>query len=232
MDIVISGASKGIGRAIAEEFAKDGHRLFLCARNYDVLGQTAHELRTKFPAAEILVMAVDLSLKNEVNNFVSWCTQNGSPEILVNNAGAFMPGNISDEPDGNLESMMLTNLYSAYYLTRGILPMMKMNKRGHIFNICSVAALKAYEDGGSYSISKFALDGFSKNLRYELRTSGIKVTTVFPGAVLTESWRDFDNSGKRIMESKDIAQMINAATKLSVQAVVEDIIIRPQLGDL
>lgn len=105
-------------------------------------------------------------------------------------------------------------------------------RQGHIFNMCSIASLQAYHNGGSYSISKFALMGFSKNLREELKQYNIKVTAVYPGAVMTESWSGFDNTTQRIMEADDIAAMIVAATKLSPQAVVEDIIIRPQLGDL
>ena len=109
---------------------------------------------------------------------------------------------------------------------------MIVQKRGHIFNICSIAALRAYDGGGIYSISKFALNGFSQNLRHEMKPHGIKVTAVFPGAVLTDSWGDFDNANKRIMEATDISKMIFAASTLSPQAVVEEITIRPQLGDL
>jgi short-subunit dehydrogenase len=92
--------------------------------------------------------------------------------------------------------------------------------------------LQAYNNGGSYSISKFALMGFSKNLREELKQYKIKVSAVYPGAVLTDSWGNFDNSDKRIMEVADVANMVIAASKLSAQAVVEDIVLRPQLGDL
>jgi short-subunit dehydrogenase len=106
------------------------------------------------------------------------------------------------------------------------------NGGGHIFNMCSIASLQAYEGGGGYSISKFALNGFSQNLRHELKSTGIKVTAVFPGAVLTDSWGNFDNSNGRIMESDDIAAMVYAASNLSPQAVVEEIVLRPQLGDL
>ena len=105
-------------------------------------------------------------------------------------------------------------------------------KSGHIFNICSIASLQAYENGGAYSISKYALHGFSKNLREEMKPFHIKVTSVFPGAVLTNSWGNFDNSSHRIMEANDIAKMIYTASQLSPGACVEDIVIRPQQGDL
>ena len=127
---------------------------------------------------------------------------------------------------------MDTNFYSAYHLSRAVLPAMIKNGKGHLFNICSIAALQAYEGGGGYSISKFAMDALSKNLRFELKDKQVKVTTVYPGAVLTDSWAGFDNSSKRIMEAEDIATMVLAASRLSIQAVVEEIVLRPQLGDL
>ena len=127
---------------------------------------------------------------------------------------------------------MATNLYSAYHLTRTLLPSMMQRNLGHVFNICSIASLHAYKNGGAYSISKFAMDGFSKNLREEMKPFNIKVTSVFPGAVLTDSWGDFDNSSHRIMESNDIAKMVFAASQLSPGACVENIVMRPLPGDL
>jgi short-subunit dehydrogenase len=128
--------------------------------------------------------------------------------------------------------MMQINLYSAYHLTRALLPKMMKQQSGHIFNICSIASIKAYSNGGSYSISKFALLGFSKNLREEMMPHHIKVTAVYPGAVNTDTWGEFDNSSNRIMEAADVANMVVAAASLSAAAVVEDIVLRPLLGDL
>lgn len=232
MNIIITGASRGIGKAIALTFASCGYNLFLCSRNQEQLNETAAEIQQQHPAVKIKVRAADLSVKEQVVSFADWCLHHGVPDILVNNAGTFIPGNVMDEPDGNLELMMNINLYSAYHLSRKLVPSMIKKGRGHIFNICSVASLKAYDNGGGYSISKFALHGFSQNLRHELKEFGIKVTGVYPGAVFTDSWGNFDNSNGRIMEASDIADMLLAACKLSPQAVVEDIIIRPQLGDV
>ena len=232
MKIIITGASKGIGKAIAEKFAIEKHTLLLCSRNEAVLKQTAEELKNNFPESEILYFTCDLSIKEKVKEFANWCLQQGAPDVIVNNAGQYIPGNVLEEPEGSLQSMLDSNLLSAYHLCRMLLPKMIERKSGHVFNICSVAALHAYEGGGGYSISKFAMNGFSQNLRHELKPHGIKVTAVFPGAVLTDSWSGFDNSSRRIMEASDVATMIVAATKISAQAVVEDIILRPQLGDL
>ena len=232
MNVVITGASRGIGKAIAEIFAAHGYDLYLSSRNEVMLYKTMEELVTRFPSVTIKAKPFDLSKKEQAKELGKWSLGFGTPAILVNNAGLFEPGGVHNEPEGVLENQIETNLYSAYHLTRTVLPSMIKQKSGHVFNMCSIASLKAYDNGGAYSISKFALYGFSKNLREEMKPHGIKVTSVHPGAVLTDSWAGYDNSSKRIMEAEDVAKLVFAASQLSIQACVEDIILRPQLGDL
>lgn len=237
MNIVITGASRGIGKAVAEIFAANGHNLYLSSRSDVALFKTTEELSMKYPSVVIKAKPFDLSIKERAQQFGSWCLQQAVPDILVNNAGLFEPGSVFNEPDGVLESQIATNLYSAYHVTRRVVPKMIESTQldglpRHVFNMCSIASLDAYPNGGAYSISKFALYGFSKNLRNELKEFGIKVTAVLPGAVMTDSWEGFDNSANRIMETTDVAKMIYAASQLSLPACVEEIIIRPQLGDL
>lgn len=232
MNIVITGASKGIGKAMAERFAAAKNNIFICSRNQQQLAETANELNKKY-IGQVEYFDADLSKKNEVLKFADWLTEKSiQTDILINNAGHFVPGSIYNEPEGNLDQMIEINLYSAYHLTRALLPQMIKNKSGHIFNICSIAALKAYDNGGSYSISKFALMGFSKNLREEMKPFNIKVTAVYPGAVFTSSWEGADIKPARIMEADDIANLVFAASLLSPQACVEEIVVRPLLGDL
>jgi short-subunit dehydrogenase len=237
MNVVITGASRGIGKAVAEVFAANGYDLFLTSRSDVALYKTAEELMTRYPAVSIKAKPFDLSLKERAQQFGSWVLQSVVPDILINNAGSFEPGSTFIEPDGVLENQIATNLYSAYHVTRRLVPKMIESTRvdginRHIFNMCSTASLAAYHNGGAYSISKFALYGFTKNLREEMKEYGIKVTAVLPGAVLTDSWSNFDNSSQRIMEASDIAKLIFAASQLSMQACVEEILVRPQLGDL
>jgi short-subunit dehydrogenase len=187
----------------------------------------------EFPNITVDAKAADLGNKEQAIAFGEWVSDTvDSIDVLINNAGTFTPGNISDEPDGVLEHMLSVNLFSAYHLTRTVLPKMKSQGSGHIFTLCSIAGLQAYPGGGAYSISKFALIGFTKNLRQELRESGIKVTAVIPGAVYTDSWIGSGVPKERIMEAEDLAAMIYTTSKLSPQATVEEIILRPQLGDL
>lgn len=232
MDVLITGASRGIGKAIATIFAANGKSLFLSSRNEVALYKVMEELQTNYPSISIKAKAFDLSKKENAKELGSWCLKYTVPDIIVNNAGLFEPGSVYNEPEGILESQLAVNLNSAYHLTRTLLPKMMARRSGHIFNLCSIASLHAYDNGGAYSISKFAMYGFSKNLREEMKPYNIKVTSVHPGAVLTDSWGDYDNSSNRIMEAEDIAKMIFACTQLSAAACVEDIVMRPQLGDL
>ncbi len=233
MDIIITGASRGLGRAIAEKFAAAGDGLVLCSRNEKGLKEAVSELKRKYPAISVQGMAADLGKPEQAKQFGDWALGLGIPiDILVNNAGQFIPGSIQAEEEGALETMIAVNLYSAYHLTRALLPKMIEQRKAHIFNICSIASLQAYPNGGAYSISKFALAGLSKNLREEMKPYGIKVTAVYPGAVYTDSWAGSGVDPRRIMEAGDIADMIYAAARLSPQATVEDILLRPQLGDL
>ena len=233
MNIVVTGASKGIGKAIAEKFSVPGNQVFICARNENDLSKVVDEINNKISKVIVKYFVADLTDKNGVIEFGNWLfSQNVSIDILINNTGQFMPGNVYNEEEGTLEKMIAVNLYSAYHLTRMLLPSMMKKKNGHIFNICSIASLQAYNNGGSYSISKFALMGFSKNLREEMKPYNIKVTAVYPGAVYTSSWEGADIEPSRILEVNDIADTIFAACHLSPQACIEDIVIRPQAGDM
>jgi short-subunit dehydrogenase len=233
MNAVITGASRGMGMAIAKIFATHGYNLFLCSRNENNLLEANEELKMQFPNITIDGKAFDLGKKEQAQLFGQWINNTvDGIDVLVNNAGTFIPGNIWDEPEGALETMLEVNLFSAYHTTRTVLPKMMAAKRGHIFTTCSIASLAAYPNGGAYSISKYALLGFTKNLRKELYDYGIKVTAIIPGAVYTDSWKGSGVAEQRIMEAEDIAKMIYSASQLSPQAVVEEIVIRPQLGDL
>lgn len=232
MKIIITGASRGLGKAIATSFASQGHTIFLNSVNEQKLADTAHALKSSFEHTTIDYYAANLSIQKENHAFADWCLSKGAPDVLVNNAGRFKPGSVYSEPADTLQQMLDDNLFSAYYLTQKIVPAMISKRRGHIFNMCSIASLHAYNNGGPYSISKFALAGFSKNLREELKAYNIKVTTVYPGATYTDSWAGSGVSPDRIMEANDIAAMIYTASTLSPSACAEEIILRPTAGDL
>lgn len=229
--IVVTGGTKGLGRAISEAFGGRGWHVFVCARTPSDLEQAQLDWANNCPESRLFTFQADVSKKSEVMEFAQYIRENtGHIDVLVNNAGVFIPGQVTEETDGVLETLMETNLYSAYHLTRGLLSL--MGAGSHIFNMCSVASLMAYPNGGSYSISKFALLGFTKALREELKPASIKVTAILPGATWSDSWAGVDLPAERLMQATDIAKLIWAAYDLSESAVVEELLIRPQLGDL
>jgi short-subunit dehydrogenase len=231
--IVVTGGTKGIGKAVIEKFASSGFNIVTCARNQRALEQLKVEIESINKGIKVWIHQADLSNKNEVKKFCDFVLAlNQSIAALVNNTGVFIPGAICTEPEGTLEKMINTNLYSAYNTTRGLAEKMIDQKSGHIFNICSIASFKAYSNGGSYAISKFAMLGFSKCLREELKEFNIRVTAVMPGATKTASWDGVDLPDERFIKVEDVADTIFAAYMLSGRSVVEEIVIRPQLGDI
>jgi hypothetical protein len=230
---VVTGGTKGIGRAIIQKFAAAGFDIVTCARHARDLEALKQALENEYAGIKVYTLPTDMAVKDDVAKFVAFAANLNRPvEVLVNNAGYFIPGDISTEPEGTLENMINANLYSAYYATRGFIQNMRAAKRGHIFNICSIASFMAYPNGGSYAISKFALLGFSKSLREESKPYNIRVTAVMPGATRTASWDGVDLPDERFMKSEDVAETIYSAYILSERSVVEEIVIRPQLGDL
>ena len=229
---VVTGATKGIGRAVAERFAQAGFDIAACARNTKDLLQMKEDVEKKFNV-KVFIMTADASDKKQVADFVQYVLMLARPvNVLVNNAGHFIPGETMEEEEGALESMIASNVYSAYHTTRGLITNMKQNKSGHIFNMCSIASIKAYPNGGSYAISKFALLGFTKVLREEMKPFNIRVTAVMPGATKTGSWDGTDLPDSRFMKTEDVAEVIFNAYSISDRSVVEEVIIRPQLGDI
>jgi short-subunit dehydrogenase len=230
--IVVTGGTKGIGRAIIEKFAAHGFDVVTCARNERDLQQLKTALEDQH-AIKVFTRPTDMAVKDDVKKFIEFVLSLNRPiDVLVNNAGYFIPGEIATEEEGALESMINANLYSAYYTTRGLVHGMRERKNGYIFNMCSIASIKAYPNGGSYAISKFALLGFSKCLREELKTFNIRVTAVMPGATLTASWEGVNLPEERFMRAEDVADAVYGAYSLSGRSVVEEIIVRPQLGDI
>lgn len=231
--VIVTGGTKGIGRAIINKFMQNGFDIITCSRSQKDLEGLKNEAGQLHPDTSIYIKKADLSIKSDVMEFVAFCLEIKSDiDILINNTGVFIPGLISNEPDGNLDLMINTNLYSAYHLTRGILPSMMKVKNGYIFNICSIASIMPYANGGSYSISKYAMLGMTKVLREEMKEHGIRVTAVLPGATLTASWDGVDLPESRFIKAEDIAESVYGTYCLSGNTVVEELVIRPQLGDI
>jgi len=220
--IVVTGGTKGIGRAIVDRFVAGGFEAVVCARSIEGVHGPG-----------LLPFAADLGVRSGVDTLISYVQSLNRPvDVLVNNTGVFQPGQIHNEVDGTFEQLMSTNVGSAYHLTRGLVRNMMIRRQGHIFMMCSTASITPYTNGGSYCISKFALLGLSRVLREELKPHDVKVTAILPGATLTASWTGTDLPEDRFMNPKDVADSVWMAYSLSKSAVVEEILIRPQLGDI
>ena len=230
---VVTGGTKGIGKALVEKLASEGFSVITCARHEADLQQLQEDIRSAHPEAAVFTMVGDLSRKEEVLAFVEFChRQTGRVEVLVNNAGAFLPGQIHNEEEGTLEYLFRLNVQSAYYLTRGLMGAMMEAKQGHIFNLCSTASIMGYPNGGSYCITKHALHGLTRVLREELKPHGVRVTAVIPGATFTASWEGAGLPAERFMKPEDVAEAVWMAYSLSGQTVMEELLLRPQLGDI
>lgn len=230
MNAVVTGATKGIGRAIVELFAKQGYNVAFCARTAADVEAFQQSLQAQYEG-EFLGVVVDMSDKQAVKNFGALVKEKWNRvEVLVNNAGVFIPCPLTDNStEDAFETMMDLNLYSAYYITQSLLPLMLAQQKGHVFNMCSIASIMPY---GAYAVSKHALLGFSRVLREEVKDKGIRVTAIMPGATYTASWDGTELPQERFMKAEDIAQSLWDIYQLSQQTVVEEIVLRPQLGDI
>ncbi len=230
---MITGATHGIGKATAEKLLSKGFSLALCARDGTALEGLAREWTVRFPDSEIRILAADMEKAEQRLAFARMAMDHFPRiDLLINNAGLFIPGKLMEEPEGHLEKTLQLNLIAPYALCRLLFPRLREQGEGHIINLCSVASLQAYPSGGAYSISKYALLGFTDNLRMELRPYGIRVTAICPGATCSRSWEGSGVDPQRMMEAEDVADMIYASWALSPRANVDQIVMRPIQGDL
>lgn len=226
MKALITGATRGIGHAIAVSLASAGHDIATFARNKDELQALETELKNF--NVSVIAMQVDGMNKEEIQDFcLEVERQWGFVDILVNNAGMFVPGSLFEEPDHQFENQMQLNVYASYYITKFFGKIMKNRLSGHIFNICSIASKEPAQNAGSYSVTKAALLSLNHVMRQELAPFHVKVTAILPGATLTSSWNDDENQAVNFVKPQDIADMILTTLSLTKHANVDEIIIRP-----
>lgn len=226
MNAVITGATKGIGKAIAVELANQHYQLAVCARNETELAALQAELEAA--GVKALAVVVDCSNKAEVYSFCDKIAEHFDRiDVLVNNVGIFLPGELLTEDDDVFEYQQRVNVNSAYYLSKNIGKIMRKQGSGHIFNICSIASTQSIENAGSYSVTKTALLSLNHVLRKELSVNGVKVTAILPGSTLTSSWEGTSISPEKFVQPADIAKSLTAILKLSDGVNVDEITLTP-----
>jgi len=233
MNVLITGATKGIGKAISLKMANEGNNLAICARNIKELEILKTELTTKYTHIKVFIKAVDCSIKSEVLDFTDDALDAlKNIDILINSVGVFKPSFILDEDDEALDFHLKTNLYAPYYFYKKLAPAMKERRFGHIFNICSVASLEAIANAGSYCVTKAALLSLNNIMRAELINHDVKVTAILPGSTLTNSWEGTEISKDEFIQPEDVANTISQILKMSKGANVEQVIIKPIHGQV
>lgn len=225
---VITGATQGIGKSIAQKFLAEGYDIGICARSQQALATLQSTWHERYPDRRIVIYAADFSRQEEVKSFAAFMLKELKHiDVLINNAGIFLPGTVIDEAEEQLSYMMEVNVMSAYHLSRAIIPSMKAHSAGHIINICSIAGLHAYAGGSSYSISKYAMLGLSDNLREACKPYGIGVTAICPGPTLSPSWDGSGVDEDKLIDAEDIATLAWQCTQLSAKACVDRIVVNP-----
>jgi NADP-dependent 3-hydroxy acid dehydrogenase YdfG len=231
--VLITGASQGIGAAIARAFAGDvkGVRLALVARSASNLKGVARACARLGAVAE--AFPCDVSDEAAVDALAAAVKLRfGAVDVLVNNAGKYFGAPFLGTPVADFDRMLSANLRSLFLVTRAFAPAMVRRRRGDIFNMGSVAGITALPGASAYTAAKFGVAGLSKSLRAEFRDKGVRVCCVHPGATVSPSWKGSGVPAARMMPAEDVAQAFLALYKMTRRTVVEEVVLRPQLGDL
>lgn len=224
MKIIITGASKGLGKSLALNFARDDHRLGLVARTQGLLNEVQQDIIASCGAKNVHTEVCDLRRAEDVRlKIPELITKMGGVDVLINNASVTIKESILNISDPEWAVSTTTGLDAAFFCIRSILPTFLENGSGHIINIGSLSSKIPLERGISYSASKHALNGFSKSLIHELHDKGIKICTIHPGAFTVGE--DDINSWK--MPASEVHRACNFVLNSHAKAFVEEIIVRP-----
>ena len=233
MNAVITGATKGMGRAIAIKLAEAGYSLVICSRDQSEIDSFCRQLMLNNPSIMATGLRTNCADPAHVKAFASFVKQHfGQVDVLINNVGIFNPASILDEDESLMETHFQVNFHTAYTLCRIFGRQMRTNRSGYIINICSVAAISPVFEAGSYSVTKLALHGLTKVLRLELMHHNVKVTAILPGSTLTNSWDGTTIADECFIAAEDIANAVMYCLSSSPGANPEEIVIRPLSGQV
>ncbi len=229
--VLVTGASRGIGAAVARAFAAHDARLALVARDADALAEVARQCTEA--GGDARPFQCDVTDADAVAAMAEavrgWA---GTPDVVVNNAGHFEPGGLLETTPETFRAQFEVNVVSAFLVTRAFLGGMLDRGSGRVLMMGSVASVRGYPGGSAYGAAKHALLGLARAAREETRGTGVSVTTLLPGATRTGSWDGTDLPDDRFMPPEDVARVAVEVATLSGRTVVEEVLLRPDAGDI
>ncbi|MFZ0580848.1 MAG: SDR family NAD(P)-dependent oxidoreductase [Candidatus Acidiferrales bacterium] len=223
---IVTGASRGIGLAVARRLSSMGAKLSICARDPNKLGAAANELRQAAPA--VFAAPVDVTCTDQIASYVTATVKNLGPvEILVNNAGIGYFGPTHEATEHNWDSVLDTNLKSVFLMSKAVAPTMIERRGGHIINIASLAGKNAFHGGGIYCASKWGLLGLTGCMAEDLRQYGIRVSAICPGSVATDFSPHTGKDASKLLQADDIAHTVEMIVTQAPQSFISEVLMRP-----
>ena len=223
---IVTGASRGIGLAIASRLGQMGARVSVCARDAANLERAASDLRAA--GIQVLARRTDLTRGDDVAGLVGETQRTLGPiDILVNNAGIGIFGPFQEQTDADWNAVLDTNLKSVFLASRAVAPEMIRRKTGHIINICSLAGKSTFANGAIYCASKWGLLGLSGCMAEELRGHGIRVSAICPGSVATEFSPHAGKDPSKMLQPEDVAHAVAALVTQAPGSFISEVQIRP-----
>jgi 3-oxoacyl-[acyl-carrier protein] reductase len=223
---VITGGSRGIGRAIAQSLGRLGAKLSLCARHADKLESAAAELQGE--GVSVIITAADVTNSSAIGRLVQKTEQSlGAIDVLVNNAGIGYFGPFQGAADADWDAVLDTNLKAVFLLSKAVVPGMIERRTGHIINIASLAGKNAFAGGGIYCASKWGLLGLTECMAEDLRQYGIRVSAICPGTVATDFSPHAGKDARKMLQPEDIAHAVETIVTQSPQSFISEILLRP-----
>jgi NAD(P)-dependent dehydrogenase (short-subunit alcohol dehydrogenase family) len=221
---IVTGGSRGIGRAIAERLAREGARVAICGRRQKSVDEAVAGLSA---AGEAFGMAADVSKLDDVREFISDVERRfGAVHILVNNAGAGAFRSVADLEPAEWERMIGLNLSGVYYCCHQVLPIFRKNPGGDVINISSLAGKNAFAGGAGYNASKFGLTGLSEAMMLDHRQEGVRVSYIMPGSVDTEFGGSAAGGDWKIAP-EDIAEIVVTLLRMPRRTTISRVEVRP-----
>jgi 3-oxoacyl-[acyl-carrier protein] reductase len=223
---LVTGASRGIGFAVARKLGRLGAKISLCAREAKRLGVAASELESEGTTA--LALAADVTRAGDIDSLVQETARALGPiEILVNNAGIGYFGPTHQADESIWDSVLDTNLKSVFLISKAVAPGMIERRGGHIINMASLAGKNAFAGGGIYCASKWGLLGLTSCMAEDLRQYGIRVSAICPGSVATDFSPHAGKDPAKMLQPEDLAHVVEMIVTEAPESFISEVLLRP-----